>query len=143
MPAATAKIGCVSPLQQELLSVEPHLHEVVMRDYRLVWRFLRHLGIPEHQGDDAAQTVFARVLARHADVRAGVERAYLMKAALHISFEVQRANRRSASRCSALDADAIAGTAPTPDEAMVRRQERALLDAALDELPIDLRAAFT
>ena len=79
------------------------VREVVAREYAFVWRFLRRLGVPEASVDDAAQAVFVRVLARHSVVRVGSERAYLMKAALHLSFEYRRAHKRAASRSSELD----------------------------------------
>lgn len=130
-------------LEQAQATVPAEVRQVIARDYRLVWRFLRHLGLPEDQVDDAAQTVFARVLARHAVVRKGVERAYLMKAALHIFFEFRRARRRTLSRQSEVELDTVCGSNPSPDEAFARRQQRALLDTALDELPLELRAAFS
>lgn len=123
--------------------VSEEVRLVVARDYRQVWRFLRHLWLPDDQVDDAAQTVFARVLARHASVRKGVERAYLMKAALHVSFEYRRARRRVVNRQSDVELEAVGGSTPTPDEALARRRQRQLLDAALDELPLPLRAAFS
>lgn len=148
MSAVTALIKREIPSPEREPEPAPSRHSadvpgVVARDYRLVWRFLRHLGLPEDQVDDAAQTVFARVLARHSVVRQGVERAYLMKAALHISFEYRRARKRLVARETNVELDAVCGATLSPDEALAHRQRRALLDAALDELPIELRAAFS
>jgi len=144
MSAVTALVEHESKLTDpEGCAGSAHVHRVVARDYRLVWRFLRHLGLPEDQVDDAAQTIFARVLARQTVVRPGLERAYLMKAALHAAFEYRRASKRSQRQDCDVEIDTVHGSSPTPDEALVRRQQRELLDAALDRLPLDLRAAFT
>jgi RNA polymerase sigma-70 factor (ECF subfamily) len=66
-----------------------------------------------------------------------------MKAAFHIFFEFRRAHRRVLNRQSDVELDAVCGSMPLPDEAFARRQQRAMLDAALDELPLDQRAAFS
>ena len=39
------------------------LRHIVDAHYDAVWRVLRRLGVPSHEADDAAQRVFARVLA--------------------------------------------------------------------------------
>ncbi|HEY5955648.1 MAG TPA: sigma-70 family RNA polymerase sigma factor [Polyangiaceae bacterium] len=143
MPATTALLALRVDDTAPTTSETSAIRAVVERDYAYVWRFLRHLGVAECQVDDAAQTVIARVLAREATVRAGVERAYLMKAALHVSFEYRRGKERAASRTSEVDVESVTYDAPAPDEALARRRQRALLDAALDQLPSDLRAAFT
>jgi RNA polymerase sigma-70 factor, ECF subfamily len=119
------------------------IRAIVEREYAAVWRFLRRLGVPASQVDDAAQGVFARVLAREHVVEAGAERAYLMKAAFHISFECRRARQRSAARASEFDVEALEDVGLEPEQALLRREQRRQLDAALDALPADLRAIFT
>lgn len=123
--------------------VAANIRELVEREYAVVWRFLRRLGVPQAQVDDAAQAVFARVLANDARIRPGSERAYLMKAAFRASFEYARARRRAAERSAELEVEELCSAEPAPDELLSRRRERAVLDAALDRLPQDLRAAFT
>lgn len=143
MPATTATLDSRVDEAASAPSGASEIRAVVTRDYAFVWRFLRHLGVAESHVDDAAQTVIARVLAREAVVRAGVERAYLMKAALHVSFEYRRGKQRAASRLSEVDVDSVSHGAPAPDEALALRRERALLDEALDQLPDGLRVPFT
>lgn len=143
MPATTAVCALSVERAAPATPAPSEIRAVVERDYAFVWRFLRHLGVPENQVDDAAQTVIARVLGREAVVRTGVERAYLMKTALHVSYEYRRGKQRAASRTAEIDIDCVSHDAPAPDEALVLRRQRALLDAALDQLPGDLRAAFT
>lgn len=122
---------------------ENRVREIVEREYATVWRFLRRLGVPATQVDDAAQGVFARVLAKAHVVEPGAERAYLMKAAFHISFEYRRARQRTAARVSEVDVEALETDSLEPEQALLRREQRRQLDAALECLPADLRAIFT
>lgn len=116
---------------------------VVVRDYALVWRFLRRLGVPRDGVDDAAHLVFARVLARAEIIVPGCERAYLMKAAYHAAFESQRQGQRARSRAAAIDPDELSDPGLASDEALEQRRRRELLDRALDQLPTEARAVFT
>jgi RNA polymerase sigma-70 factor (ECF subfamily) len=118
-------------------------HAVVARDYALVWRFLRRLGVPQDGVDDAAHLVFARVLARAEIIVPGCERAYLMKAAYHAAFESQRQGQRARSRAASIEPDELSDPALASDEALEQRRRRELLDRALDELPPEARAVFT
>ncbi|HET9932029.1 MAG TPA: sigma-70 family RNA polymerase sigma factor [Polyangiaceae bacterium] len=119
------------------------VRDIVERDYALVWRFLRRLGVPESEVDDLAQAVFARVLARAEVIVPGAERAYLMKAAYHASFEGRRALSRARGRAAAIDPEELQSHEPLPDQSLHARQQRELLDAALARLTPELRAVFT
>jgi len=115
----------------------------VEQNYAVVWRFLRRLGVPADQADDAAHLTFARVLARDSVVREGSERAYLMRAAFHVSLELKRRHRRESSREAGVDGDALPASEPGPEEALAKRRDRELLDRALSALTPDLRAVLT
>jgi len=119
------------------------VRELVQSDYPIVWRFLRRLGIPEHDVDDAAQIVFARVLAKADRVEPGAERAHLMQTAFRFSFEYRRTKQRSLTRSSELDVELLDASALAPDEALAARRDRELLDQALDQLNPKLRAVLT
>ncbi|HET9955005.1 MAG TPA: sigma-70 family RNA polymerase sigma factor [Polyangiaceae bacterium] len=127
----------------ERVASTEQIREVVEREYAVVWRFLRRLGVPEAHVDDAAHSVFARVLAKDSVILAGAERAYLMKAAFHISFEYRRSQKRAYARSSAQDADELSSREPLPDELLAQRERRRMLDAALQRLSPELRAVFT
>jgi RNA polymerase sigma-70 factor, ECF subfamily len=121
---------------------ESAVRVVIERDYPAVWRFLRRLGVPESEADDVSQRVFARVLAKGAEVQAGAERAYLMRAAFRAALEEQRSRKRVRSRTGEVDIEAVASTVPQPDEAIAQRQQLELLDRALATLPTELRAVL-
>jgi len=132
-----------APVSAAVPPASSEIGDLVAREYPAVWRFLRRLGVPAVQVDDAAQRVFARVLAQRDRIVAGSERAYLMRAAFRSALEQQRANKRWLSRASELDADAVSSASPSPDQTLAQREELQLLDRALGELPADLRAVFT
>src|SRR3954464_3183103 len=98
------------------------IHAVVARDYALVWRFLRRLGVPHDAVDDAAHLIFARVLAKAELIEPGRERAYLMKAAYHGAFESQRQRQRARSRAASLDPDELSDPTLASDEALEQRR---------------------
>jgi len=124
-------------------SADTALSALVTREYPAVWRFLRRLGVPSSEVDDAAQRVFARVLGQGERIQAGSERAYLMRAAFRAALEQQRAKRRWLSRAAAVDVDETSSTLPRPDQSLAQREDLRLLDRALDQLAPDLRAVFT
>jgi RNA polymerase sigma-70 factor, ECF subfamily len=119
------------------------IRALVAREYPAVWRFLRRLGVPSSQVDDAAQRVFARVLAQRQRITRGSERAYLMRAAFRSALEQQRANKRQLARASDVDGDQLASPAPAPDQSLAQQEELRLLDRALAQLSPELRAVFT
>jgi RNA polymerase sigma-70 factor (ECF subfamily) len=119
------------------------VRETITREYAVVWRFLRRLGVPASDVDDATQVALARALARCHVIAPGCERAYLMRTAYHLSFECRRATRRMQERCTEIDVEQLAAVESMPDAALQRRRDRELLDQALDELPAELRAVFT
>ncbi|MGC4094596.1 MAG: sigma-70 family RNA polymerase sigma factor [Polyangiaceae bacterium] len=124
-------------------SAAERVRDVVQRDYALVWRFLRRLGVPASDVDDLAQIVFARVLTRAEVVAPGAERAYLMKAAYHAAFEGRRAVKRARERAAGIEPEELHSLEPQPDQSLQARQQRSLLDAALTRLTPELRAVFT
>jgi RNA polymerase sigma-70 factor (ECF subfamily) len=124
-------------------STRTGINELVAREYPAVWRFLRRLGVPGADVDDAAQRVFARVLGQGQRIQAGSERAYLMRAAFRAALEQQRARKRWLSRSADVEVDETSSALPAPDQALLKREDLRLLDLALAQLPPDLRAVFT
>lgn len=109
--------------------------------YVSIWRLLRRLGVPAPEVDDAAQEVFWVAARRLGDIQAGSEHAFLYGVALRVASNIHRAGRNAPLR----DSDALATlhcTRPNPEQLTEERQERALLDVALDQLPLELRVAL-
>jgi RNA polymerase sigma-70 factor (ECF subfamily) len=120
----------------------PSLAELFRDHYDVVWRFLRRLGLSQEDADDGAQEVFLVVQRRLLDVEPGRERAFLLGTAMRVSQGRRRTYARRRDVVVADEVPDVATVAPDPAEALQRKQERAVLDAILDEFPIDLRAVF-
>ena len=120
---------------------EARLGRIVSEHFEVLWRFLRRLGIAESDVDDAVQEVVL-VLARKLDqVQPTSERSFVLSTA----FRVASGFRRSFKRRREVD-DSELAELESPDldpEAFAEKQRlRAILQAVLDELPLDLRAVF-
>lgn len=127
--------------------VEPSVsdHEritlLVREHFAFVWRVLRRLGLGEADADDAAQRVMMIAAKRVNDVKPGSERAFLFRTAWFVAQKEHRARRRRPEE-PGLESDAHESGAPNPEELVAERQKRETLDAILDQMPMDLRAAF-
>jgi len=106
-----------------------------------VWRSLRRLGVPQSDVDDATQQVYIVAAGKLASIEPGRERAFLFATALRVASHA----RRGLGRRREVPSEAVAeqrDETPGPDELTDRRRGRALLDEALAEMPLDLRAVL-
>lgn len=110
--------------------------------YDAVWRTLKRLGVPAANVDDAAQRVFLVASRRLDTIVEGDEGRYLYGVALRVASEIRRRDpaRREVSDASAIDA--VADEAPGPEQALLESEARDALDAALADMPDDLRAVL-
>jgi RNA polymerase sigma-70 factor (ECF subfamily) len=111
-------------------------------NYASVWRLLRRFGVPARHLDDAAQDVFWVAARRLESIRPGSERAFLYGVALRIAADRARQRRAQPALADPEELFRVEDPAPSPEEHLETRQARVLLDAALDRLPLELRAAF-
>jgi RNA polymerase sigma-70 factor (ECF subfamily) len=115
---------------------------IVEEHYDVVWRSLRRFGVADAEADDAAQQVFCVLARRISDVPEEKVKTFLFGVVLRIA---QASRRQRARRAEVSDDDAIAAvptTAPGADEQLDDARARAVLDALLDQLPIELRTVF-
>ncbi len=111
--------------------------------FRSVWRALRRFGIPAEAADDAAQEVFIIASRKLEQIEAGRERQFLVAVALRVAANARRARAvRPDTSPGADEIEAMTGAQPTPETLVDRKRARELLDAILDSMPDDLRAAF-
>jgi RNA polymerase sigma-70 factor (ECF subfamily) len=109
-------------------------------EFDFVWRTLRRLGLTPADADDAAQQVFVVATRRIHEVAQGNERAFLFETSRRIASDIRRLHAR---RREVFTADPEHGDpTPSPEEALRRKRRRALLDEALDQLPLELRTVF-
>lgn len=106
-----------------------------------VWRFVRRLGVQEHDVDDVVQEVIV-VVAKKLDVIAeGSERAFMMSTAYRVASDHRRARKRHAE-VDLDDARELADPRPGPDALTEQHRARQLLDDVLEVLPLEQRAVF-
>ncbi|APR83737.1 RNA polymerase sigma factor RpoE [Minicystis rosea] len=119
--------------------------EVYDEHFRFVWRSLRRLGVPESDVADAVQDVFLVVHRRLGEFEG---RSKVTTWLYGISYRVAHDRRRLAHVRRRADddeghlderADENADVAAAAE----RRQGLAMLEAILDDLPMDQRAVFT
>jgi RNA polymerase sigma-70 factor, ECF subfamily len=116
--------------------------EAMLADHHaFVWRSLRRLGVPDGDIDDASQQVFLVAHRRLAKLAPESERSFLFQTALRVAADWRRAHKR---RCEQVGIDIldVPDVAATPEEQMDQRRARALLDRALESMPMELRAVF-
>jgi RNA polymerase sigma-70 factor, ECF subfamily len=118
--------------------------EVYDENFRFVWRSLRRLGVREGDVPDAVQDVFLIVHRKLAEFEG---RSKVTTWLFGISLRVARDRRRAAHERRRSDDDE-----PLLDHAdervdvaaeAERRQGFALIEKALDEMPLEQRAVFT
>jgi RNA polymerase sigma-70 factor (ECF subfamily) len=119
------------------------LEQAARHNYPFIWRCLRRFGIrPDSAVDDATQRVFEVAARKRHRIEPGHERAFFFKTALLVAAETRRQQRQ---RREVSDEEALLGRSdpsPRPDDLTEQRRFRQLLDAALDRMPMELRAVF-
>jgi RNA polymerase sigma-70 factor (ECF subfamily) len=114
---------------------------MVAKHHGQVWRSLRRLGVSESDADDASQQVFLVAHRRLADIGPENEQPFLLQTALRVASEFRRSRRRRREDyAEALPL--LVDTSANPEELADRRRACAMLDRALEALPMDLRQVF-
>lgn len=136
-PAETAEVCAETAVAAAL-----DLKQVFSAHYPQVWRLLRRLGVAVAELDDAAQEVFWVVARRQLVIAKGSERAFLYGVALRVAATRHRNQRRTPSLVPSDDALLVDLGQLDPEQALERRQARALLDSVLAGLPQELRTVL-
>jgi RNA polymerase sigma-70 factor (ECF subfamily) len=114
---------------------------MVAKHHARVWRSLRRLGVSEGDADDACQQVFLVAHRRLADIAPENEQSFLLQTALRVAAEFRRSRRRRREDYHG-DLPVLVDTSASPEELADRRRACAMLDRALEALPMDLRRVF-
>lgn len=112
---------------------------MIQENYRLVWRLLRRLRVPAEAADDATQQVFLISAERLADIKVDSERAFLFGTALRVASSIRRRRDREPATDKG---DCAPSQWPGPEELSDQKRARDLLDAILDDMPLELRTVF-
>jgi RNA polymerase sigma-70 factor (ECF subfamily) len=100
---------------------------------RYVFRALRHLGVPEHQVEDAVQEVFVVVHRRSSewDGRSQVT-SWLHAIALRVAADHRKRSRRRRETAVGEVPEVVSAT--TPEDEVLRHEARSRVLSALEEL---------
>jgi RNA polymerase sigma-70 factor (ECF subfamily) len=110
--------------------------------YPSICRLLRRLGVRPAHVDDAAQEVFWVAARRLSDIEPGREHSFLYGVALRVAANEVRRQCAAAPVATLEEIPLVLDDRPSPEEQLAQHQARALLDDALNRLPIDLRAVL-
>ena len=115
------------------------LESMVERDYRVIWRLLRRLGLSPNDADDAAQQVFLVAAERLNDIQARSERAFVFGTALRV---VQTFRRRARRELPSDKGDDNHSGLPDPERLTEQRRALEALHRALENMSLELRSVF-
>ena len=107
-----------------------------------LWRVVARLGVPRHSVDDVVQEVFITASRRHADIRAGQERRFLIGTAVRVSanYRTRACVRHEVAQGDWLDQ--VCSSIPSAEQLLIEKRAREQLEQALDCLPEQQRSVF-
>lgn len=140
MPAPELALDPPAPRSE--LNRSARLRAMALENFQFIWRSLRRLGVGEPTTDDATQQVFEIAARRLDEIEVGKERAFLFKTAVRVAMERRRQVARARETLDELTLQDARDPGPTPEQALEWQRSRALLDAVLDAMPLELRTVF-
>jgi len=135
----------------ELPDVSERVERIVRQHLDAVWRTARNLGVTDRDADDVVQEVMLVVVRRLDDIDVGRERAFVLGATARVAANWRRGRRRRPEELTD-SIDSVSGVYEvppgravfwSPEQAFERAEKLALLAEALDQMPPELRVAFT
>lgn len=134
-------ITSVTPAPSIAAPAPPDFAAIYQAEIGYLWRFLRHIGVPERDLEDVAHDTFMvlhRRLAAYDPSRP--MRPWLTGIAIRVASDYRRRgfNRRE----HAVEAPPPRDTRPGAESQLIRLQSRERLLAALDQLNHDQRVVF-
>ena len=141
MPSHSLSLGRTAPASTLGQVDEGRLRAIVEAHFDTLWRFLRRLGVPEGDVDDAVQEVIL-VLTRKLDgIARGSEKSFVLSTAFRVASDA----RRRVKRRREVEPDPLhelASTGGDPEALLEKRQLTALFAQVLEQLPLEQRAVF-
>lgn len=140
-PSVAAQTLAAAPSSALDDARKARLGRMIARDYRLIWRLLRRLGVPPGSVDDAAQQVFLIAAERLADIREQSERSFAYGTALRVAQNYRGRRVRSHEQLEQHSGSLVADT-PGPEALVEQQRARAELDRLLEAMSLELRTVF-
>jgi len=120
------------------------VEQIVARHVDAIWRTARELGILPRDLDDVVQEVLVVCVRRLSDIEPERERAFLLATTSRVAANWRRTRRRRpADPVDSFDEIPEGPRARGPAEALERKRELELVQAALDEMNEQQREVFT
>jgi len=123
-------------------SAEQRLTSLMQAHFDFVWRSLRRLGLSPADADDASQEVFLVASRKLDSIAAGSERSFLFGSALKVASTRRRSLKRRPELAQAEVEERDEQSAPGPERLTELSRARQLLQAVLDDMPLELKAPF-
>lgn len=117
------------------------LSDLVSRNFPLVWRAARRLGMSESDADDAAQQVCLVLARRLSEIEPGKERSFMLGAVLKVASRMRRAQSRRREVVGD-ELESMQSPWPGPEAALDQHRSLQLLDQVLDGLEEEQRTVF-
>jgi RNA polymerase sigma-70 factor, ECF subfamily len=135
-----AQLVLSAPLSKQRVDAS-RIGELVAEHHRFIWRLLSRLGVRDSDLDDTVQQVFMVLVQRKdLEIEIGRERSFLFGVALKVVRTYRRTlARRREARCPPPETVDPNGS---PEALVEQRRARAVLDAILESMPMDLRVPF-
>lgn len=120
---------------------EVRLRGIVDAHFDALWRFLRRLGVPESDVDDAIQEVILVLARKLGQVTPGSERSFVLSTAFRVASDTRRRlkRRREVDDASLVE---LASSEPDPEQTAEQRRLTRLFAQVLEQLSLELRAVF-
>jgi RNA polymerase sigma-70 factor (ECF subfamily) len=115
---------------------------MVDEHFDFIWRSLRRLGVAPEAVDDAAQRVFLVAASHVENIEVGRERSYLFGSAMRVAADFRRVRARVREVTVPEELEVASHPCPLPDELLDQKRAREILDALLEEIPIELRTVL-
>jgi len=117
---------------------EQRFSQIVANNLDFIWRWLRRIGVPASDVDDAVQQVFLVTASKLSAIAVGSERAFLLGTASRIAANVGRLMKRRDRAIHCL-VHAERTDVPSQEELSDRLRARLMMDRILGEMPNKLR----
>ena len=120
----------------------PEMRELFDAHFDFIWRATRRLGLCDAETDDAAQQVFIIASRKLDAILPGRERAFLYGIAVRVVADVRKNVSRRHEMSAERAIELVSSSAPA-DQALDHARARACFDAAIADMPLELRTVFT
>jgi len=130
------------PISRGNTSVADRVRAAIDFHYDALWRFLRRLGIPEDQVEDAVQQVLLVFARKASGIAADADRAFLFGTALRIASDMRRKGLRRPEIVGEHALLMQPHPAPDPERRMADQELLQCLDRVLDQLGAEHRVVF-